>query len=437
MAPAGTKVTPTLRIYRGILLLATPFILLRLWWRGRREPEYRRRIRERFGFVQLRDGRPVIWLHAVSAGEVIAAAPLIRRIANHCAQHQVLVTTMTPTGAEQVRGLLGDAVVHKYAPYDMTFAVQRYWQQVRPAVLVLMETELWPNLIHQAATESVPICLINARLSERSARGYRRLATLSRPMLAQLTHISCQYPAHAERFRDLGVDPQRLSIAGNLKFDRAIPEDLTARRDDLMAQCRLEGQAVWLAASTHSGEEAQILQCYKQLRSRFPQLQLILAPRHPHRAEELVQLSQAAGFQPRRLSSLTQSPLDAPAGIVIVDQMGVLLPLYDLADVAFVGGSLIPFGGQNPIEPALMRTPVVSGVHCFNFTEIVEKLVSAGAMFQVNSAAGLAETTAELLGDAELRSRAGAAGYTEAMANKGASERVAEGLIQLIGDTAQ
>ena len=436
MVPAGTKVTPALRIYRGILLLATPFILLRLWWRGRREPDYRRRIGERFGFVGRSDGRPIICLHAVSAGEVIAAAPLIRRIANHCPQHQVLVTTMTPTGAEQVRGLLGDAVVHKYAPYDMTFAVKRYWQNVRPKVLVLMETELWPNLIHHAATESVPTCLINARLSARSARGYRRLAMLSKPMLAQLTHISCQYPAHAERFRSLGVDPQRLSVAGNLKFDRAVPEDLAPRRADLMNRCRLQGQLVWLAASTHSGEEAQILQCFEQLRIRFPQLQLILAPRHPHRAEELVQLGQAAGFQPRLLSSLTQAPLDAPAGVVIVDQMGVLLPLYDLADVAFVGGSLIPFGGQNPIEPALMRTPVVSGLHCFNFTEIVEKLVSAGAMFQVSSVVELAETTTELLNDAELRARAGAAGYAEAMANKGASARVAERLIQLIGNTA-
>ena len=256
-------------------------------------------------------------------------------------------------------------------------------------------------------------------------------------MLAQLTHVSCQYPAHAERFRSLGVDSQRLSIAGNLKFDRAIPEDLTARRDDLMTRCRLQGRPIWLAASTHSGEEAQILQCYEQLRAGFPQLQLILAPRHPHRAEELVQLSEAAGFQPRRLSSLTQSQLEAPAGVVIVDQMGMLLPLYDLADVAFVGGSLIPFGGQNPIEPALMRTPVVSGMHCFNFTEIVEKLVSVGAMFQVSSVAALAETIAKLLDDAELRSRAGAAGYAEAMANKGASERVAERLIELIGDTAQ
>ena len=160
---------------------------------------------------------------------------------------------MTPTGAEQVRGLLGDAVVHKYAPYDMTFAVQRYWQQVRPAVLVLMETELWPNLIHQAATESEPICLINARLSERSARGYRRLATRSRSMLAQLTHVSCQYPAHAERFRSLGGDSKRLSIAGNLKFDRAIPEDLIARRYDLFTRCRWQGRPIWRAASTHSG----------------------------------------------------------------------------------------------------------------------------------------------------------------------------------------
>jgi 3-deoxy-D-manno-octulosonic-acid transferase len=436
MAVAYIKVTPALRLYRGVLLFATPFILLRLWWRGRREPDYRRRIGERFGFVQLGDGRSTIWFHAVSAGEVIAAAPLIRSIADHYPQHQVLVSTMTPTGAEQVEALLGDVVLHRYAPYDINFAVARYWRNVRPKLLVLMETELWPNLIHQAATEAVPTCLINGRLSERSARGYRRLAILSKPMLAQLTHISCQYLAHAERFRGLGVDQQCLSVAGNLKFDRAIPEDLAVRRDELMARCQLQGQLVWLAASTHSGEENLILQCFEQLRRRFPQLRLILAPRHPPRAEELLALVQSAGFPSRRLSSLSELPLDGAAEVLIVDQMGVLLPLYDLADVAFVGGSLIPFGGQNPIEPALMRTPVVSGPHCFNFTEIVEKLVAAGGMYQIDSVASLAETTAKLLEDAELRERAGAAGYAEAMANKGASQRVADRLIQLIGNTA-
>ena len=410
---------------------------MRLWWRGRREPEYRRRLAERFGFVGLSDARSVIWFHAVSAGEVIAAAPLIRRIADHYPGDQVLVTTMTPTGAEQVAGLLGDVAVHRYAPYDMTFAVKRYWRAVQPRILVLMETELWPNLIHQAAMESVPTCLINGRLSVRSTQGYQRLAIISKPMLALLAHISCQYPAHAERFQSLGVDPQRLSVSGNLKFDRAVPEDLAQRRTDLIDLCQLQGQLVWLAASTHSGEESQVLQCFEQLRLRFPQLQLILAPRHPHRAESLVQLAQSFGYSAKCLSAMRESVSDTPVGVVIVDQMGVLLPLYDLADVAFVGGSLIPFGGQNPIEPALVCTPVVSGPHCFNFAEIVEKLVVAGAMYQATSVTTLVDTVAMLLDDAVLRERSGAAGYAEAMANKGASKRVAERLIQLIGDTAQ
>ena len=437
MVSSHIKVSAALRLYRGFLLLATPFILMRLWWRGRREPEYRRRIGERFGFIALRGTRPVIWFHAVSAGEVIAAAPLIRRIAAQFPDDQVLVTTMTPTGAEQVDALLDDVVVHRYAPYDMTFAVKRYWRRVQPRILLLMETELWPNLILQAALESVPTCLINARLSARSMRGYRRFAIISKPMLALLEHISCQYPAHAERFQSLGVDPRRLSVAGNLKFDRGLPEDLDRKRSDIIAGCRLQGQQVWLAASTHHGEEGQVLQCLGQLRLRFPRLQLIIAPRHPHRAEALVALTELAGFTVGCLSTMLKSSEKTPVDVVIVDQMGLLLPLYDIADVAFVGGSLIPFGGQNPIEPALVRTPVVSGPHCFNFTEVAEKLVDVGAMYQVNSPATLTETVAMLLDDATLRERSGAAGYAEAMANRGASERVAKRLIELIGEATQ
>lgn len=436
MASQRTAVSMTLWFYRGLLLLATPGILLRLWWRGRREPGYRQRIAERFGAAEIGATAPVIWFHAVSAGEVIAAAPLVQRIAEQYPAHQVLVTTTTPTGAEQVATLFGDSVIHRYAPYDMTFAVKRFLRRVRPTVLILMETELWPNLIHLTAAGSTPICLINARLSARSARGYQKFRALSKPMLAQLTHISCQYPDHAQRFQTLGVEPQRITVAGNLKFDRSLPDDLEQRREELVRSCGLHDQLVWLAASTHSGEEAKILECFSHLRQQLPQLQLILAPRHPHRVVELEALAQPFGFSSERLSNCIDAPLKAPVDIVMVDQMGVLLPLYDLADVAFIGGSLIEFGGQNPIEAALVSTPTVSGPHCFNFTEIVEKLVGAGAMYQVSTVEELVATTSQLLCDRGLRERSGAAGFAEAAANRGASERVAQQLVELIGNAA-
>ena len=426
-----------LRLYRTLLWLATPLIVARLWWRGRTEPAYRQRIGERLGVVEVADARPVIWFHAVSAGEVIAAAPLIRRIAERYPSRQVLVTTMTPTGADQAARLLGDTAIHRYAPYDMTFSVVRFLRAVRPSVLVLMETELWPNLIHLTAKQQIPMYLINARLSARSARGYQRFAALSKPMLAELTHISCQYPDHAKRFRDLGVLPQRLSVAGNLKFDRTIPHDLRVQSDALVRCCQLHHRLVWLAASTHGGEESQILQGFERLRQKLPQLQLILAPRHTHRAFELEGLTASFGYTSARLSVATNVPLDRPVDVVIADQMGVLLPLYDLADVAFVGGSLIEFGGQNPIEPALVCTPVVSGLHCFNFTEIVAQLITAGAMYQVATVDELAAITYKLLSEPELRQSCGAAGYAAAAANRGASERVAQQLIEFIGDAAQ
>lgn len=426
-----------LRLYRTLVWLATPLIVARLWWRGRTEPAYRRRIGERFGAVQLADARQVIWFHAVSAGEVIAAAPLIRRIAERYPSRQVLVTTMTPTGADQVAQLLGDTAIHRYAPYDMTFSVARFLRAVRPSVLVLMETELWPNLIHLTAQQQIPIHLINARLSARSARRYQRFAGLSKPMLAELTHISCQYPDHAQRFRDLGVLPQRLSVAGSLKFDRTIPHDLRPQSNALVRCCQLQDRLIWLAASTHGGEESQILQGFERLRQKLPQLQLILAPRHTHRALELERLTSSLGYTSARLSVAANVPLDRPVDVVIVDQMGVLLPLYDLADVAFVGGSLIEFGGQNPIEPALVSTPVVSGRHCFNFTEIVAQLTTAGAMYQVATVDELAAITYKLLSEPELRRSCGAAGYAVAKANRGASERVAQQLIEFIGDAAQ
>ena len=436
MTSQQAKPSMVLVLYRLLLWLATPFIVARLWWRGRREPAYRQRIAERFGAVDAAGLDAVIWFHAVSAGEVIAAAPLVRRIAAHYPERALLLTTMTPTGAEQAANLLGDVVTHRYAPYDMTFAVQRFLQRLRPSVLILLETELWPNLIHLTAARSIPIYLLNARLSERSAQGYARFGALSKPMLAQLTHVSCQYPDHAQRFQRLGVTAQRISVAGNLKFDRSVPADLMERRDELARACLLQDRLIWLAASTHSGEESQLLDSFQRLRKQKPNLQLILAPRHPHRVVEVEALLEPFEYRSARLSEILKSPLRDSVDVILVDQMGVLLPLYDLADVAFVGGSLIEFGGQNPIEPALVGTPVVSGPHCFNFTEIVEKLVAVGAMYQVATADELVATTLELLDDPQLRARSGAAGLAETEANRGVSEKVAQQLIQLIGDAA-
>ncbi len=409
-------------LYLLLLLLAWPWVRIRLRWRARREPAYGERIGERFGRVPPDIGSAPVWFHTVSAGETIAAAPIVAALAGAFPGQRLLVTTMTPTGSAQVRARLGTRVDHCYAPYDFPWAVRRFYDRVQPRMLVLMETELWPNLIAQAARRGVPVLLVNARLSERSARGYARLGGLTREMLTGLRWLACQYPDHARRFVALGAPPDRVLVHGNVKFDVTLPDDHRDRVAALRARFGMGAGPVWIAASTHPGEEAEVLVAHDLIRAACPGARLVLVPRHPARADAVAALCQARSLDCARLSAPGSG--DAGAAVVLGDTMGELLYLYGLAGAAFVGGSLNGGGGHNPIEPALCGIPVVMGPDLFNFADVVEPFLARDCLRLVTDAATLAGVVGEWLGDAERARALGAAARAVVADNRGASARL-------------
>jgi len=418
-------------LYTLLFHLGLPLVFLRLLWRAWRAPAYARRIGERFavGLPPLRPGG--IWVHAVSVGESIAAAPMIRELMARHPGLPITVTCMTPTGSERIQALFGDRVQHCYLPYDLPWAAARFLDRIRPKLAVVMETELWPNHIHQCARRGIPVVLANARLSERSARGYARFARLTAPMLAELSLIAVQTAAEAERFRRLGARRESVEVTGSIKFDLSIDPALLARATALRTQWGAQARPLWIAASTHAGEDEIILDAHRQLLAQHPQALLILVPRHPERFGSVVELCRKAGFATLRRS--TDEAVDAGTQVLVGDTMGELLFLYALADIAFVGGSLVPNGGHNLLEPAALGKPVLSGPHLFNFLEISAQLRGAGALREVQDANQLAQGVGELWRDPAAAQRMRDAGLGVLKANQGALERLLTGLGHLLG----
>ena len=422
-------------LYSFLLHLALPLILLRLYLRSRQAPAYRQRLAERFALAlpPLRPGG--IWVHAVSVGESIAAAPLIRALRQRHPELPITVTCMTPTGSERIRALFdaeiraGD-VQHCYLPYDLPWAAARFLDRVRPKLAVIMETELWPNHIHQCARRGIPTVLANARLSEKSARGYARFAGLTRPMLAEMDWIAAQTEAEAERFRRLGARAECVGVTGSIKFDLRIDPELQPRAKALRASWGAERRPLWIAASTHAGEDEQILAAHRQLLASHPDALLILVPRHPERFDAVHALCLREGLLTVRRSS--GQPVTAQDQVLLGDTMGELLFLYALADVAFVGGSLVPNGGHNLLEPAALGLPVLSGPHLFNFLEIAAQLREAGALGEVGDSEALAHRLQHLLDDPQVRRRMGQAGLQTLRANQGALQRLLGGVEKLL-----
>lgn len=415
-------------IYNLLLILALPFVWLRLFARARSEPAYAERRAERWGRVPDNVGRDVVWFHTVSAGEAIGAAPTIRALKARMPDKRFLVTTTTPAGSEQVVERLGGIVDHCYAPYDLPWAVARFLRRVEPRALVLMETELWPNIIRHTRRRGAPICLVNARLSERSARGYARVSGLTRSMLRDVDQLFCQYPETARRFEKLGADKARLEVTGSIKFDLDIPTDL----DTEVARLRREwatDRPAWIAGSTHPGEEEVVLSAHAELLRRFPDLLLVLVPRHPRRVDDVAALCVRTGLSSVRLSDGSSG--EKKANVVIVDVMGQLLYWYGIAQVAFLGGSLVPVGGHNPIEAAVHGTPMLMASYRFNFAEIAQQFEEAGCLELVD-ADNLAGAVADLLAEPELRATQGREAREVVDANRGASDRLLARLEEII-----
>ena len=385
-------------VYSFLFYVISPLVVLRHMWRSIREPLYRVRLWERFGFCAPVAGRP-IWVHAVSAGETIAAAPLIRRLA---ADHVVVVTNMTATGRERARTLLGDAVVHAYAPYDLPDGVGRFLDRVQPSVAVFIDTEVWPNMIALCARRGIPVGLVNARLSARSAAGYARAALLSRPMFAAVHAVGAQTHAHQDRFIALGVAADRVVVTGSIKFDMALDEDAAAELTGTLPA----GGLVFMAGSTHAGEEeAAVLQAFVSARQSLPGLRMILVPRHPWRFDGAAQACADLGLKVVRRS--TGVAADATTDVFLVDTMGELRAFYSLCDFAFVGGSIAPEGGHNPLEAAAWSVPVMMGPHLHDIEDIAERFREEGALRVVAGAEDLAGQLTDWAEDAGARTAAG------------------------------
>ncbi|KTD39224.1 3-deoxy-D-manno-oct-2-ulosonic acid transferase [Legionella moravica] len=386
--------------YSFLMYLLTPFILLRLWWKGRKLPAYRMRILERFSLGDL-ESKPVdVWLHAVSLGEVIASIPLIDAMLEK--HWSILVTTMTPTGSERVKARFGDKVAHQYIPYDLPGVLKRFFRQVQPRIGIIMETELWPNLIDQAHAAKVSLVLANARLSERSLKGYMKLRVLFKPVLNQFSAILPQSDDDAKRFITLGARKEIVQVLGNMKFDLQTNTIDSARFNELKSHWGSD-RTVVIAASTHDDEETRILSELPRLQKAIPNVILLIAPRHPERFQTVFQLSMHAGFNTGLRSDL--DTVSSANEVVVLDCLGELLGLFQISDYAFVGGSLVPVGGHNVLEPIAMNVPVISGNQVHNFKTICQDLKEAEAIQIVSQADELIDSIIQLHQDKEFQRR--------------------------------
>lgn len=403
-------------VYTFVLFLLLPWALIHLLWRSRKQPAYLQHPGERFGFFPGRVAPPLIWIHAVSVGETRAAEPLIKALRARHPGHRILLTHTTPTGRQTGIDLFGDQVSRCYLPYDFPFAVRRFLRHYRPEAGVVMETEIWPNLIERCRLSGIPVYLVNARMSEKSARGYARFRGLTRATLGGLAGIAAQTGRDAERLVELGA--QNVTVTGNIKFDRTAPVEMLALGKQLRGLFGVR-RPVFLAASTREGEEGLILDALEGM--GIPELLTVLVPRHPQRFDEVAALLRRRGLEHQRRSENGEAGM--ATRVVLGDSMGELFAYYAACDVAFVGGSLLPLGGQNLLEACAVGCPVVVGPHTFNFQEATEDAIAAGAALRVRDGTELSRSLEFLFKHPERRRAMAEAGRKFAETHRGATER--------------
>ncbi|WP_133129995.1 lipid IV(A) 3-deoxy-D-manno-octulosonic acid transferase [Legionella yabuuchiae] len=378
------------RIYTILLFLCIPYILFRLYRKGKKLAAYRHRIPERFS-LSLKEKPADVWLHAVSLGEVNAASALIKTLL--AMNLKVVITTMTPTGSERVKTLFGDRVYHQYLPYDLPYAARRFYSTYNPKLGIILETEIWPNFIYIAHKIHMPLFIINGRISDRALRQYQRMRFLFKPILNKLTRILVQSHQDGERFIQLGADENRVAVVGNLKFD------LQQADFDINPVAHLKmtwgtSRPVLLLASTHANEEEQLLTRYSRLRSKIDKVLLLIAPRHPERFQEVYQMAHSLGLKTGLRSN--SSSITETCDVVVIDSLGELQAFYQLSDYGFVGGSLVPIGGHNLLEPIALKVPVITGPYNQNSKAIFDALLTANAICMAEDADTLIEKIIEL-----------------------------------------
>ncbi|MDG2375140.1 MAG: lipid IV(A) 3-deoxy-D-manno-octulosonic acid transferase [Woeseiaceae bacterium] len=407
--------------YRLLTYLLLPVYAGYWFFRGIVNRSYWDRFGQRLGqdYPYLPTG--CIWVHAVSVGEVQAAVPLIRALSGMFSNRHILVTTVTPTGAERVRLLFEDTVKHCYIPFETPNAVTSFFNSVNPQIALIMETEIWPNLYHECGEREIPLILVSARISPKSVGTYQKFLPLFRETLSHGIVIAAQSEKDADRFRSLGAAQERTWVTGNIKFDVELPEDLEIRGEELRRD-NFEGRPVWVAASTHDREEEQVLHAHSIVRQRFPDALLVLIPRHPERFPSVRAMLHRSG---RRFISRTEGlPCASDVEVFLADTMGEVPLFYAAANVAFVGGTLVPVGGHNLLEPAALGKPVVTGPHLFNTQDIANMFEKLGASITVNNAGQLGEAVADLFANPETAMDIGNRGLEILQLNRGSLDRL-------------
>jgi 3-deoxy-D-manno-octulosonic-acid transferase len=408
----------TRHLYSLFFYLVLPFVFLRLYWRSVKEPSYRVSLMQRLGFGDEIHSDRLIWVHAVSAGETIAAAPLVGRFLDQ--GFDVLMTNMTPTGRERATALLGKRVDNRYAPYDTPGAVKRFLNRTSPIALIIVDTELWPNMLHHAATKGVKAMLVNGRLSEKSTRGYKKIRSLSKPMMEALFRVAAQSEPQGNRFISLGLSKEKLRVTGSTKFD--VEWDVTTGEAIQSLASSFKNRFVFIAASTHSGEEDLVLSALALLKKSIPEILLVLVPRHPHRTQEVLKLCEASGFTTQKHSD--GYDCNDSTIVYVLDTMGELMSFYGMSNVAFVGGSMVPVGGHNPMEPASFGLPLLMGPYLRNVDDIAQQFIDEGAMKLVSSSMEIAAEVSLIQRSESVISERKNAALMVMERNKGALDRV-------------
>lgn len=408
-------------LYSFLLYLLAPLVLLKLYLRGRKAPAYRLRWGERFALFSGSHKKRVIWFHTVSVGETEAAFPLIHNIQTRFPNQPILVTTTTPTGSARVKALFKGSVEHVYLPYDLPDAVTRFLTHFSPSIAVMMETEIWPNLFHQCQQRDIPLLIVNARLSEKSTRGYQKLKQLTGEALGKVTHIAARSENDAERFISLGAPAAKVSVAGNIKFDLKLSTSLRKEAKEIRQSLFLQRPTL-IAASTHEKEDEKVLTAFKEIKKAIPKALLVLVPRHPERFDTVAMLCQKEGFSLIKRSD--EKPCSKQTDVFLLNTMGELKLFSTAVDIAFVGGSLVPTGGHNVLEPATAGVPVLFGPHMFNFSEIAELLIERGAAIQVEDEQQLAKEIIALFEHPEVRNELGQKGLHFVEKNRGTLEKL-------------
>jgi 3-deoxy-D-manno-octulosonic-acid transferase len=410
-------------LYSILWWVGIPFIVMRLWWRGRKEPGYRKHVAERLGFYpdsEVDRSSKVVWVHAVSVGETRAAEPLVEALLSTYPQHTVLLTHMTPTGRATGKALFGKhgaRVIQSYSPYDIKWMVSRFIRHFSPEICILMETEVWPNMIAQCFRQRVPVVIANARLSERSYKKALRLSGLFREAASKINFAAAQTEDDAKRLHKLGVE--NVQVTGSVKFDVTPLQSAVIQGEQLRQ--KLNGKRVLLCASTREGEEMLILEAFGK--TRLDNTLLVIVPRHPQRFDEVEKLIQDKGFPMRRRSLLDDAPISPEVSVVLGDSMGEMFAYYTACDLAFIGGSLLPLGGQNLIEACAVGKPVLTGPHTFNFEEAANNAIAAGAAIRVNDAQMMLQEAQHLLKNDAEREGMGTRARAFAAQHRGATQR--------------